>query len=61
MAGGPLKSLNWLAAQLIQDNHFLKAGDLVIPGSPVQLIPVTQGDHIKVSITNLGKVEAFIK
>jgi 2-keto-4-pentenoate hydratase len=61
MMGGPLKSLKWLASQLIQENDLLRAGDIVIPGSPVQLIPVTSGDHVKISITNWGMVEAFIK
>jgi 2-keto-4-pentenoate hydratase len=61
MMGGPLKSLKWLAFQLLEENYFLRAGDIVIPGSPVQLIPVTSGDHLKVSITNWGMVEAFIK
>jgi 2-keto-4-pentenoate hydratase len=60
MMEGPLKSLRWLADELIQEGRFLKKGDIVIPGSPVQLIPLAQGDHVKIIITNWGMVEAFI-
>jgi 2-keto-4-pentenoate hydratase len=60
MMEGPLTSLRWLADELLQEGRFLKKGDIVIPGSPVQLIPLAPGDGVKVSITNWGMVEAFI-
>ncbi len=60
MMDGPLTSLRWLADELLQEGRFLKKGDIVIPGSPVQLIPLAPGDAVKVSITNWGMVEAFI-
>lgn len=49
---GPLTSLRWLAEELLKEGRFLKKGDIVIPGSPVQLIPLAAGDSVKVSITN---------
>jgi 2-keto-4-pentenoate hydratase len=56
--GGPLKSLAWLAGNLIQRGEHLKAGDLVIPGSPVKLVPVARGDEVTVRFTRLGSVRA---
>ena len=54
MAGGSLQYLKWLSTQLILENQFLRAGDLVTPGSPVQLISVASGNHIKVNIANVN-------
>jgi len=61
MNSGPLTSLKWLANQLLEEGALLRAGDLVIPGSPVKLIPLYSGNHVKVAITNFGTVEAFIE
>lgn len=61
MNSGPIKSLKWLANQLLEEGELLRAGDLVIPGSPVKLISLNPGDHVKVTITNFGTVEAFIE
>jgi len=61
MREGPLTSLRWLAGELLKEGKFLKKGDIVIPGSPVSLIPLAAGDSVKVSITNWGMVEAFIR
>ncbi|MEP7279438.1 MAG: hypothetical protein ABI813_12390 [Bacteroidota bacterium] len=60
MMKGPLTSLKWLAEELFHEGRFLKKGEIVIPGSPVQLIPLASGDSVKVSITNWGMVETFI-
>jgi 2-keto-4-pentenoate hydratase len=56
--GGPLKSLQWLANHLQSQGEHLQAGQLVIPGSPVQLISVEPGDRIAARFTRLGSVEA---
>ena len=61
MNAGPMKSLRWLANQLLKEGNLLKAGDLVIPGSPVKLIPLKPNDQIKVTITNFGTVQTSIK
>ncbi len=56
--GGPLKSLRWLANHLLSRGEHLQIGQLVIPGSPVQLISVEPGDRIAARFTRLGSVEA---
>jgi 2-keto-4-pentenoate hydratase len=55
--GGPLNSLRWLANHLQSQGEHLRAGQLVIPGSPVQLISVEPGDQITARFTRLGSVE----
>jgi 2-keto-4-pentenoate hydratase len=54
--GGPLKSLTWLVKKLKTLGTSLKAGDLVIPGSPARLIPVLRGSRVKASVTRCGSV-----
>ena len=56
--GGPLKSLRWLVHHLIQRGEYLRAGQLVIPGSPVELVAVRSHDRITAAFTQLGKVSA---
>jgi 2-keto-4-pentenoate hydratase len=56
--GGPLKSLRWLANHLLCHGDYLRAGQLVIPGSPVKLVSVETGDRITASFTRIGSVEA---
>ena len=56
--GGPLKSLRWLANNLIDRGEHLKAGQIVIPGSAVELVTVQPGDRIAARFTHLGSVEA---
>lgn len=56
--GGPLKSLRWLANHLLSRAEYLQAGQLVIPGSPVQLISVEPDDRIAARFTRLGSAEA---
>jgi len=55
--GGPLKSLRWLANHLIRRDDYLKAGQLVIPGSAVKLVSVESDDRIAARFTHLGSVE----
>jgi len=56
--GGPLKSLAWLAGNLILRGEYLKAGDLVIPGSPVRLVPIAGSTVVTVRFTHFGMVRA---
>ena len=44
--GGPLKSLRWLANHLIRHGEHLRAGQIVIPGSAVELVSVELGDRV---------------
>ncbi len=56
--GSPLNSLAWLAKELIDRGDFLKAGDLVIPGSAVKLVPVEKGSVVRSRFTKCGSVQA---
>jgi 2-keto-4-pentenoate hydratase len=59
--GGPLKSLRWLANHLIGQGEFLRAGEIVIPGSAVELVAVEPGDRVAASFTHVGCVEAMFR
>ena len=59
--GGPLDSLRWLVNHLVRRGEVLMAGQLVIPGSPVGLIPVGPGDRVSARFTHLGGVEAVFR
>ena len=56
--GGPLKALRWLASHLLRRGEHLKAGQLVLPGSAVPLVPVERGDKSTAAFTRLGSVTA---
>lgn len=55
--GGPMKSLRWLVNHLVRRGDMLKAGELVIPGSPVELVSVKRGDRVTARFTHVGSVE----
>lgn len=58
--GNPLKSLMWLANELISSNRFLKEGDIVLTGSLIPPTPFKEGDHIVAEFGyGLGTVEFF--
>jgi 2-keto-4-pentenoate hydratase len=56
--GGPLKSVRWLANHLIRAGEHLKAGQIVIPGSAVELVVVEPEDRVSAQFTYVGRVEA---
>lgn len=56
--GGPMKSLRWLVNHLVRRGESLRAGQLVIPGSPTRLVPVEAGDQVSARFAHLGQVEA---
>ena len=56
--GGPLRSLRWLVNHLVRRGEALRAGQLVIPGSPVGLVSVGPGDRVTAGFTHVGRVEA---
>jgi len=56
--GGPLKSVRWLANHLLRCGEHLKAGQIVIPGSAVELVAVEPEDRVSVQFTHVGRVEA---
>lgn len=56
--GGPFASLRWLVNHLVRRGESLRAGQLVIPGSPVGLISVEPDVRATARFTSLGRVEA---
>ena len=58
--GGPEGSLRWLARHLSDHGLHLRPGQLILTGTPLGLIRVQPGDHIRVTAEDLGDVEATI-
>ena len=52
--GGPMRSLRWLVGHLTDRGRVLRAGELVIPGSPVGLVRVVAGDEVVARSTRFG-------
>ncbi len=59
--GGPIQSLRWLVNSLVKKGLFLKKESLVIPGSPVELVPIVEDSKLKVAIDNVGSLTSFFK
>ena len=59
--GGPLTSLRWLIRHLAERGEHLRAGQLVIPGSPVELVAVRPQGRITVSLTQFDNVTAWFR
>jgi len=55
--GGPLVSLRWLIKHLEAEGEYLREGQWVIPGSPVQLISVSRGDCARATLSGIGSVK----
>jgi 2-keto-4-pentenoate hydratase len=51
--GGPLRSLKWLAKHAAERGQKLRAGELLIPGSAVELVRVGAGDRIEARFASL--------
>jgi 2-keto-4-pentenoate hydratase len=56
--GGPIRSLRWLVNHLVRRGGMLRAGDLVIPGSPVELVSVGRGDRVAARFARVGRADA---
>jgi 2-keto-4-pentenoate hydratase len=54
--GGPLASLKWLLSHLAARGKNLKAGSIVIPGSPVELVRIAEDTDLTIDISKLGTV-----
>ena len=59
--GGPIHSLRWLVNFLTKKRLSLKQGSLVIPGSPVELVPIDRDTELKVVIDNVGSLTSSFK
>jgi 2-keto-4-pentenoate hydratase len=56
--GSPLRSIQWLARHAAERGQLLRAGELVIPGSAVELVRVEAGDAIEARFATLGSCHA---
>jgi 2-keto-4-pentenoate hydratase len=56
--GDPINSLRFLISHLTERGRVLKAGRLVIPGSPVELIEIDEDATLKIEISRVGAVHA---
>jgi 2-keto-4-pentenoate hydratase len=56
LSGGPLASLNWLAARLKDFGKALRPGHIILTGSPLPLYPVEPGDRLEVNCSRLAPV-----
>jgi 2-keto-4-pentenoate hydratase len=54
----PIESLRWLAGRLAERGLFLKEGQIVLTGSPMELFPVEPGSHVTVKAEPLGESRA---
>ncbi len=54
--GSPVNSVAWLANTLGRYGISLEAGEVILSGSLVPLIPVAAGDHLRVTIGGIGSV-----
>jgi 2-keto-4-pentenoate hydratase len=54
--GDPIQSLRWLVSHLAERGEQLRAGDWVIPGSPVELVKINQDTHLCIEIDGVGSV-----
>lgn len=59
--GGPLHSLRWLVKCLTRKGERLKKGSLVIPGSPVELVPIEKDTVLKVEVEKVGALSVRFK
>lgn len=56
--GGPLRSMRWLAKHAAEKGGRLRAGELIIPGSAVELVRVGVGDSIEARFATVGSCHA---
>ena len=56
--GGPLNSLRWLVNALVRSGRVLEKGSYVIPGSPVELVGVTEDTRLRIEIDRVGGLGA---
>jgi 2-keto-4-pentenoate hydratase len=58
--GSPLRSIQWLARHAAERGQRLRAGEIVIPGSAVELVRVEAGDAIEARFATLGSCRACL-
>jgi 2-keto-4-pentenoate hydratase len=54
--GGPLNSLRWLVGFLTKKGRSLEPDSFVIPGSPVELITISEDTELTIRIGEVGSI-----
>lgn len=60
MPGGPTEVIDWLRRDLRRFGEALKAGDLVLAGTPLGLHSVSPGNHVVISVDGTPYVDCRI-
>jgi len=56
--GSPVNAVTWLANALGRHGVGLKAGEIILSGSLVPLIPIAPGDQMELAIGGIGRLRA---
>lgn len=56
--GNPVNAVAWLATELATHGVAMRAGDLVLSGSPTRAVDVKAGDHVEATIEGIGTITA---
>lgn len=59
--GNPVQSVAWLANRLADYGISLKAGEVILSGTPTAAVPVEAGDTIHLMVDRIGDVGCFFK
>jgi 2-keto-4-pentenoate hydratase len=57
--GNPVQSVAWLANRLADYGISLKAGEVILSGTPTAAVPVEAGDSIHLTVDRIGDVGCF--
>ena len=56
--GSPVNAVTWLANALGRHGVSLKAGEIILSGSLVPLIPIAPGDVMELAVGGIGRLKA---
>jgi 2-keto-4-pentenoate hydratase len=56
--GNPANAVAWLAGELAAHGVALRAGNVVLSGSPTRAVDVRSGDHVEATVESIGTVTA---
>lgn len=58
--GHPAEALRWLAVTLADYGEGLRAGQIILPGAMAKALPITAGDTVEATFTDLGSVSVSV-